>query len=79
MADAALMPGLVDAHVHLAFAPTGHPMVDVLGVDDEVLRSRMRSNAVRSLAAGITTVRDLGDARYLAGRLRSAWTGARSC
>jgi imidazolonepropionase-like amidohydrolase len=47
----------------------------VLGVDDEVLLSRMRSNAARALASGITTVRDLGDARYLTGRLRSAWTG----
>jgi imidazolonepropionase-like amidohydrolase len=65
----------VDAHVHLAFDPTGHPLVDVLGVDDEVLLSRMRSNAARALAAGITTMRDLGDARYLTGRLRSAWTG----
>jgi imidazolonepropionase-like amidohydrolase len=35
----------------------------------------MRSNAARALAAGITTMRDLGDARYLTGRLRSAWTG----
>ena len=74
-ADATLLPGLVDAHVHLAFEPTGHPLVDVLGVDDEVLLSRMRSNAARALAAGITTVRDLGDARYLTGRLRSTWTG----
>ena len=75
LTDATLLPGLVDAHVHLAFDPTGHPLVDVLGVDDEVLLSRMRSNAARALAAGITTMRDLGDARYLTGRLRSAWTG----
>jgi imidazolonepropionase-like amidohydrolase len=75
LADATLLPGLVDAHVHLAFEPTGHPLVDVLGVDDEVLLSRMRSNAARALAAGITTVRDLGDARHLTGRVRSGWTG----
>ncbi len=79
LADATLLPGLVDAHVHLAFDPTGHPLVDVLGVDDEVLLSRMRSNAARALVAGITTVRDLGDARFLTGRLRSAWTGVQSC
>ena len=52
LTDATLLPGLVDAHVHLAFDPTGHPLVDVLGVDDEVLLSRMRSNAARALAAG---------------------------
>jgi imidazolonepropionase-like amidohydrolase len=75
LTDATLLPGLVDAHVHLAFDPMGHPLVDVLGVDDDVLLSRMRSNAARALAAGITTMRDLGDARYLTGRLRSAWTG----
>ena len=61
--------------MHLTFDPTGHPLVDVLGVEDEVLLSRMRSNATRALAAGITTMRDLGDARYLTGRLRRAWTG----
>ena len=75
LADATLLPGLVDAHVHLTFDPTGHPLVDVLGVEDEVLLSRMRSNAMRALAAGITTMRDLGDARYLTGRLRRAWMG----
>jgi imidazolonepropionase-like amidohydrolase len=74
LSEATLLPGLVDAHVHLMFEPTGHPLADVVGVADDVVLSRMRANAGRALAAGITTIRDLGDARYLTGRLRSVWT-----
>ena len=74
-----LLPGLVDAHVHLTFDPMGHPLFDVLGVDDEVLLSRMRSNASRALAAGITTVRDLGDARYRPVAYAVPGRGVRSC
>ena len=54
LADATLLPGLVDAHVHLAFEPEGNPLVDVVGVDDEVLLSRMRSNAARAECASLS-------------------------
>jgi len=52
-----VLPGLIDAHVHLSgsgeadsqfYAPTGQMALKIL------------SNAQRNLAAGITTVRDLG-------------------
>jgi len=52
-----VLPGLIDAHVHLAgsgeadsqfYAPTGQMALKIL------------SNAQKNLAAGITTVRDLG-------------------
>lgn len=52
-----VLPGLIDAHVHLSgsgeadsqfFAPTGQMALKIL------------SNAQKNLAAGITTVRDLG-------------------
>jgi imidazolonepropionase-like amidohydrolase len=65
-----LLPGLVDAHVHLAFPGTADPAGAVAGNDEEVL-ARMRAAARASLAAGVTTVRDLGDPRYLALRVRA--------
>jgi imidazolonepropionase-like amidohydrolase len=63
-----LLPGLVDAHVHLVFPGTADPVGAVSDDDGEVL-TRMRAAARVSLAAGVTTVRDLGDVRYLAARV----------
>jgi imidazolonepropionase-like amidohydrolase len=72
--EATLLPGLIDAHVHLAFQPDADdPVSDVVDVADEVLLERMHANAARALAVGITTVRDLGDRRFLAGRLRERY------
>jgi imidazolonepropionase-like amidohydrolase len=65
-----LLPGLVDAHVHLAFDASVDPVGRLSTVDDEELLAGMRLAAGRALAAGITTVRDLGDRNYLALRLR---------
>jgi imidazolonepropionase-like amidohydrolase len=67
---ATLLPGLVDAHVHLAFDAGRDPVGRLSTVDDEQLLDGMRTAARRALAAGITTVRDLGDRGYLAVRLR---------
>ena len=71
-----LLPGLIDAHVHLAFQPDADdPVSDLVEVADEVLLERMHANAARALAAGITPVRDLGDRRFLTGRLRERYHG----
>jgi imidazolonepropionase-like amidohydrolase len=76
LGGATLLPGLIDAHVHLAFQPDADDLVrDLLDVDDEALLERMHANAARALAAGITTVRDLGDRRFLAGQLRERYQG----
>ncbi|WP_336210866.1 amidohydrolase family protein [Nonomuraea sp. LPB2021202275-12-8] len=63
LGDATLLPGLIDCHVHLAFdaGPDPVAMLDAPG-----LPGRMREAARRHLAAGVTTVRDLGDRDYLA-------------
>ncbi len=76
LGDATLLPGLVDAHVHLAFPPDGDPVHDVTAPSDEQLLARMRTHANRALHAGITTVRDLGDRAYLAGRLREEYAAS---
>src|SRR2546421_4674454 len=70
LGDATLLPGLIDAHTHLAFDPHGRTEHQMLHDDDATVLARMRGHAVRALRAGITTVRDLGDRGYLALRLR---------
>lgn len=63
--DKYLLPGLIDAHVHLATDPSG---------DDD--REHTLNVLKRMLYSGITTVRDMaGDARTLAGLSRDALTG----
>jgi imidazolonepropionase-like amidohydrolase len=68
--DACLLPGLVDAHVHLAFDASRDPVATVQASDDATLLGLMQGAAVRALQAGITTVRDLGDRSFLALELR---------
>jgi len=65
-----LLPGLIDAHVHLGFDAGPRPVANMIADDDTTLILRMRHAATRALAAGITTVRDLGDRHYLGGVLR---------
>ena len=73
---ATVMPGLVDAHVHLCWDPHDDPVEQFLSQPDEVLAARAQAALEVSLRAGITTVRDLGDRRYLTldVRTRSAGT-----
>lgn len=68
--DTCLLPGLIDAHVHLAFDAGWDPVGAVEASDDRTLLARMREAADRALQAGITTVRDLGDRSFLAVELR---------
>jgi imidazolonepropionase-like amidohydrolase len=70
LGDVTLLPGLVDAHVHLVFDASPDPVGRLAGVDDEEAFAGMRRAAATALAAGITTVRDLGDRGYLGVRLR---------
>jgi imidazolonepropionase-like amidohydrolase len=66
-----LLPGLVDAHLHLCFDATSDPVGHLAGTGDDLLRERMAEAARRALRAGVTTVRDLGDRAYLALDLRN--------
>jgi imidazolonepropionase-like amidohydrolase len=58
--DATVLPGLVDAHVHLCFDAS--PDIGALARADTPSTAALRSamNARRHLAAGISAVRDLG-------------------
>ncbi|MBT2385186.1 amidohydrolase family protein [Streptomyces sp. ISL-11] len=70
LGDATLLPGFVDTHVHLAFDASDDVVGRLRRADDEELLERMRTAGRAALAAGVTTVRDLGDRGYLALRLR---------
>jgi imidazolonepropionase-like amidohydrolase len=65
-----VMPGLIDCHVHLSLDASTQAMANVAVEDDDALLRRMEVASQRALHAGITTVRDLGDRRFLSLRLR---------
>jgi imidazolonepropionase-like amidohydrolase len=67
---ATLLPGLVDAHAHLAFDPTGDPAEQFVHDSNDIMLARIRDHARIALLSGVTTVRDLGDRGYLALRIR---------
>ena len=67
---ATLLPGLIDCHQHLCFDGNGTLEEQVTGIDDDALLERAAGNARRALRAGVTTIRDLGDRRYLTLALR---------
>ena len=74
LGDATLLPGLIDAHVHLAFDPGGASGHQTIAEEDEAsILARMRRHARQQLRAGVTTVRDLGDRAYLALALRDEY------
>ncbi|HET6822984.1 MAG TPA: amidohydrolase family protein, partial [Anaerolineales bacterium] len=52
-----ILPGLIDTHVHLAGAGE---LDSQFRAEDASMALKMLSNAQKNLAAGITTVRDLG-------------------
>ena len=58
--QAFLMPGLIDAHVHLGLDASVDPAGFITALDAAELALRMAVHAARTLAAGVTTVRDLG-------------------
>jgi imidazolonepropionase-like amidohydrolase len=58
--DAVILPGFIDAHVHLAFDAAGTPAESVSDATPAQVLERMRAGARELLAAGVTTARDLG-------------------
>ncbi len=69
-----LLPGLIDAHVHLNLPGDGSTLEEVVRETDGVLVATASFAAARALAAGITTVRDMGAARRTVFDVRRAQT-----
>lgn len=70
--EATLMPGLIDMHTHLLyeFGPRSYSEAFFLNPADYALRGA--ANAQKTLFAGFTTVRDLGDRFNVSISLRNA-------
>lgn len=68
--DAWVLPGLIDAHVHLCWDATAHAVDHVTTGTREQLLETARTAAATALQVGVTTVRDLGDRDYLTLALR---------
>jgi len=69
-----VLPGLIDAHVHLAGSGEADSQ---FRAEDGAMALKILSNAQKNLAAGITTVRDLGGWNELEFVVRE-WIAARS-
>ena len=55
-----VMPGMIDCHVHLSIDGDADPIGQVVSDTAAMSVLRMARNAERTIAAGVTTVRDLG-------------------
>lgn len=65
-----MLPGVINAHVHLAFHGGPDTVATLRATEDAALAAAMAQRAQQMLACGVTTVRDLGDRGGLAARLR---------
>lgn len=66
-----LVPGLIDAHVHLELDPALRTPADQLAVPEDTLLEAMKARARAMLFAGITTARDCGGGRHREHALRA--------
>ncbi|MFC4786870.1 amidohydrolase family protein [Nocardioides sp. MAHUQ-72] len=62
--DGTLLPGLVDAHVHLVADATLGGLERAGALPTDALDALVRESLAQQAAAGVTTVRDLGDVAY---------------
>lgn len=77
LGDATLLPGLIDAHTHLAFEMGTNYIADFFAGTFRHSTEQAHFAALyarRTLEAGVTTVRDLGSFEYLDVGLRNAIT-----
>lgn len=70
LGDVTVLPGLIDSHSHLVLDASDDPVGHVMTSSDEAVLEHCRVALRTALSAGITTVRDLGDRRYLTLALR---------
>lgn len=62
--EATVLPGLIDAHVHLAFGGATHSPLAVQATTRLKVADTICTGLAELVGAGVTTVRDLGAPRY---------------
>ena len=67
---ATVLPGLIDAHVHMLHTGSASSGADSRAMDDRQLLLMGARNSLVALKSGLTTVRDCGDHDYLTLTLR---------
>lgn len=71
-AEATLLPGLINMHVHMSCNPTDRMYEDIMTEGTERLLLRATANLSEALRAGVTTVRDCGTRNAVAFACREA-------
>ena len=71
MSGLTLVPGLIDAHVHMTLDPALRTPDEQLAATDDEIRRGMIWRAEEMVRAGITTARDLGGGKWLEIDLRN--------
>ena len=66
------LPGFIDLHTHLTQDPSGQSYTEAYRLNPTDIAYRAESNAMKTLRAGFTTVRDLGDNWGVTVSLRNA-------
>lgn len=67
-----ILPGLIDAHVHLTFTASDDVVGDLARESDELLLLRGARNARQMLSSGVTTARDCGGRNLITASLKLA-------
>ena len=70
--DATLLPGLIDAHVHMLHTGSASSGVDSRAMNDRQLLLVGARNSLAALKSGLTTVRDCGDHDYMTLTMRDS-------
>lgn len=65
LGDVTVLPGLIDAHVHLGFDGGPEPVARMMAESDPQQTALMLRSARELLSVGVTTARDLGARGYL--------------
>ena len=78
LGDVTVLPGLIDTHVHLV-ADSGPRALDLVdGYSDREIDAVVTRSLAAQLAGGVTTVRDLGDRRFVVVDRRDAQRAGRT-
>jgi imidazolonepropionase-like amidohydrolase len=67
-----VLPGLINMHAHATLPGDGTPFAEWMELPDEILLLKAYANALVSLRAGVTTIRDCGGRGQIMFRVRDA-------